>query len=250
MLLTVPWALSIYAGRVDLKDGKPDYMATPKLSSTYPSIQDDFKNTGVTLTQAVRHGGIVMAITTLPYFLIQVPAAFLHGPTEEVAEGEHWWALLGFVVCLAGLVYYMWLQLQFSREGQDKDKRVAAIKKALSNGQISLSGALHTAIQKQKDEGADTGEYQSLTDSSSFSRPPASAASYLTEILGDAVRAYDTDRSGELEVLEIRMFFKDFHENISEAEMDRLFNKADRDGDGSVSFEEFIAFIGVQSHHQ
>jgi Ca2+/Na+ antiporter len=244
MLLTVPWALSIYAGRVDLKDGKPDYMAKPKLS-TYSTLTEDFKNTGVTLSQAVRHGGIIMAATTLPYFLIQVPAAFLHGPTEEVAEGEHWWALLGFVVCLSGLVFYMRLQLQFSQEGQDKDKRVAAIKKALSKGQISLKGALHATIQKQKEEDASAGdgEYQSLSSNkqSSFSKPPPAASSYLRDILGDAFKAYDTDRSGELEVLEIRLFFKDFHENISETEMDRLFKKADKDQDGRVSFEEFIA---------
>ena len=262
MLLTVPWAMSIYAGRVDLNgDGKPDYMGKPKLS-TFPSLAQDFKNTGVTLSLAVRHGGVIMAATTLPYFLIQVPAAFLHGPTEEVAEGEHWWALLGFVVCLSGLAYYMRLQLQFSREGQDKDRRVAAIKKALSNGKISLSGALHSTIQKQKQQqqqsasaGAGTGEYQSLTrpaSQSTFSSPPPEAFSYLSDILGDAFKAYDTDRSGKLEVLEIRLFFKDFHENISEAEMDRMFKKADRDRDGGVSFDEFIALAYnlITSDHQ
>jgi Ca2+/Na+ antiporter len=249
MLLTVPWALSIYAGRVDLTNGKPDYMGKPKLSSSYSSLTDDFQNTGVTLTLAVRHGGVIMAVTTLPYFLIQVPAAFLHGPTEEVAQGEHWWALLGFCVCLAGLVYYMRLQLKFSQEGQDKDKRVAAIKKALSKGQISLSGALHTAIQKQPQDGAGigtgTGEYQSLGttggNGKDFSLPPPEAASYLTDILGDAFKAYDSDESGALEVKEIRMFFKDFHENISESEIERLFQKADKDGGGSVSFDEFLA---------
>jgi Ca2+/Na+ antiporter len=249
MLLTVPWALSIYAGRVDLNadSGKPDYMAKPKLSS-HESRTHDFQNTGVTLTQAVRHGGIIMAATTLPYFLIQVPAAFLHGPTEEVADGEHWWALLGFGVCLAGLIYYMRLQLQFSQEGQDKDKRVAAIKKALSKGQISLKGALHTAIQNETQQqgtggtGGGVASYQSLTrHSDSFMQPPPMAARLLTDILGDAFRAYDVDHSGQLESMEIRMFFKDFHENISEAEMDRIFKKADKDGDGSVSFDEFIA---------
>jgi hypothetical protein len=117
------------------------------------------------------------------------------------------------------------------------------IKKLLSKGQISLSGALHTAIQKQEQDGAGagTGEYQSLTTGSSFSRPPPSAVSYLTDILGDAFKAYDTDRSGELKVMEIRMFFKDFHENISGSDIDRLFQKADKDGGGSFSFEEFIA---------
>jgi hypothetical protein len=95
MLLTVPWGLSVFAGRVDIHDGnRPNYTKRPKLTED-GGWQHTLFHTGVAVTDEIRHGGVIMAITTLPYFLIQVPASFLHGPAEEVAAGEHWWALGG-----------------------------------------------------------------------------------------------------------------------------------------------------------
>ena len=260
MLLTIPWAVSVLAGRVDLSptNGLPNYMGKPKLSIK-ESWRDDLFQSGVALTEAVRHGGIVMALTTIPYFLIQVPASFLHGPSQEVAKGEHWWALLGLIICLSGLLYYMRLQLYFSREGQDRDHRIAVIKKVLHKGTISLSGALAQAIQSEEKghsvtEGGEYGSLKNDTDQvrSSFYTPPAKVAAYLKEILFDAFAAYDYDRSHRLEKKEIRIFFKDFHENISEDEMDRLFGLADTNSDGSISFEEFIALAYnlIYSRHQ
>ena len=95
MLLTVPWSLSVFAGRVDILDGnKPNYTKRPKLTEGGP-LSNTLLHTGVAVTDEIRHGGVIMAITTIPYFLIQVPASFLHGPAEEVAAGEHWYALGG-----------------------------------------------------------------------------------------------------------------------------------------------------------
>lgn len=252
MLLTVPWALSIYGGRVDIRNGKPAYMKKPKLSN-YKSIKEMLTGTGVAITDEVSHAGVVMAVTTIPYFLIQIPAAFLHGPTEEVAQGEHWWSLLALIVCLSGLVYYMKLQLRFSQEGQDKEKRIVVTKKILQEGKLSLSGALKNTIEQAKNEAQRQGQgYDSLAtdDPDSYAYPPPAVASYLKDILIDAFRLYDTDSSGELEKRELRLFFKDFHENIAEEEIDKLLVKADTDADGSVSFDEFIglAYNLIISH--
>ena len=244
MLLTIPWALSVYGGRVDIQNGKPMYTKRPKLSE-YADIGSMLTNTGVAVSDEVSHAGIIMAITTIPYFLIQVPAAFLHGPSEEVAKGEHWWALAALVVCLSGLTYYMKLQLRFSQEGQDKHKRIAVTKKVLHEGKLSLSGALKKVIEQAQLEDARSGGYNSIspTDPDVYSYPPPVVASYLKEILSDAFHLYDTDRSGTLEKKEIRLFFKDFHENISEADVEHLMQQADTDTDGKVSFDEFIGLV-------
>jgi hypothetical protein len=94
MLLTIPWGLSVFAGRVDLHDGNPNYTKRPKL--TYDTgLSETLWHTGVAVTDEIRHGGVIMALTTIPYFLIQIPASFLHGPSQEVAQGEHWYALGG-----------------------------------------------------------------------------------------------------------------------------------------------------------
>jgi hypothetical protein len=95
MLLTVPWALSIFAGRVDInKKGNPSYRKSPKVTPGL-TISETLHHTGVSVSDEIHHGGFVMALTTIPYFLIQIPAMFMHGPTEEVAKGEHWYALAG-----------------------------------------------------------------------------------------------------------------------------------------------------------
>lgn len=242
MLLTVPWALSVYGGRVDIRNGKPGYTKKPKLSH-YDNIQSMMEGTGVAITDEVSHAGLVMAVTTIPYFLIQIPAAFIHGPTEQVASGEHWWALAALLVCLGGLTYYMKLQLRFSQEGQDKERRIVVTKKILQEGKVSLSGALKTTIEQAKAEASKNGQgYDSLAtdEPGGYTYPPPAIASYLKDILIDAFRLYDADGSGELEKRELRLFFKDFHENIGEEEIDNLLKKADTDSDGSVSFDEFI----------
>jgi hypothetical protein len=109
MLLTVPWGLSVFAGRVDIVDGnKPNYTKRPKLTED-AGWGHTLTHTGVAVTDEIRHGGVIMAITTLPYFLIQVPASFLHGPSEEIASGEHWWALGGMfrMASFQGDIYYL-----------------------------------------------------------------------------------------------------------------------------------------------
>jgi Ca2+/Na+ antiporter len=240
MLLTVPFALSVYGGRVDLNDdGVANYMGKPKLND-HGSLAKELTNTGVTLTDAVHRGATIMLLTTLPYFMIQIPAMFIHGPTEEVAEGEHWWALAGLVVCLAGLAWYMHLQLTMQKEGQDKGKRMAVMKKMLKKGQISLSGAVSASIQSQEEEyvSRGSGTYQSILTDGKYPTPAVSA--YLKDLLADAFYNYDANSNGKLDRNETYVFFRDFHETISEDEMNKLFRKYDADENGYISLDEFI----------
>lgn len=240
MLLTVPWALSVVAGRVDIVNGKPNYRATPKLTPG-KSTSETLLHTGVAVSDEIGHGGVVMAITTIPYFLIQIPALFLHGPTEEVAKGEHWWALVGFVLCIIGLVGYMRLQLKFSEEGQDRDKRIAIAKKTLQEGKMSLKGVLKPAILRMESKRVSStrqSEYGSLT---SASEPSPEVLGVLRELLLDAFRAYDVNKDGRLERSEIRVFLKDFHENISDEQINALQSKIDSNHDNYVCLDEFAA---------
>jgi Ca2+/Na+ antiporter len=245
MLLTVPWGLSVYAGRVDLKNGKPNYTKKPKLTADLGFVESLTK-TGVAVTDEIRHGGVIMAITTIPYFLIQIPALFMHGPSEEVAAGEHWWSLAAFLVCLVGLIMYMRLQLQFSNEGQDKDKRIAIAKKTLQEGKMSLKGVLKSTIEdfqkKHPPLGGGGGEYSSLAQASpeSFEPPPAEIVDILKGILSDAFHAYDRDGNGTLEKSEIRVFLRDFHEDIDDKEIMEIQKKMDLDADEVISLDEFI----------
>lgn len=241
MLLTIPMAMSIFAGRVDLSaDGIPNYMGKPKLSNKGLTLKD-LEQTGVSLTEAVSHGAVSMMITTIPYFIIQGPAFFLHGPSEEIAEGEKWWALAGLIVCLVGFVSYLALQLQISRKGEDKGKRVAVVRKLLQKGRVSLKGALAAQVQSKQEEMARRSgtEYQTLQGGGDL-YPPPEVADYLKEVLRESFRMYDVDHNGHLDKKEVQTFFRDFHEDIADSDMDELFAKFDTDKSGTISFDEFI----------
>jgi Ca2+/Na+ antiporter len=258
MLLTVPFALSILGGRVDLigpNHKKPNYLGKPKLVTPKANWIEEFTRTGVGIQEAVQHGGVLMVGTLLPYLLIQVPALFLHGPTQEIAHGEHWWSLLGLVICLCGLFFYMHLQLRISKAGENRDKRMAVVKKVLQKGSMSLSGALSETVRDQElrllqmaDQAAT--EYQSINHNNStvvdaegrpILYPSPAVAAYLKEVLADAFRTYDCNGDGELDMRETSVFFRDFHETISDEEMEVLFRNYDTDGSGFISVDEFIA---------
>jgi Ca2+/Na+ antiporter len=254
MLLTIPWAMSVYAGRVDIDPHTktPNYLVvhgSKKLTFPHPDgrVKGDLHQTGVTLTPAVHHGAIIMMCTTIPYFLIQIPAHFLHGPMDEIARGEHWWSLAGLISCLAGLLIYLYMQLKISADGKDRLKRLAVTRKLLKQGAVSLSGAVAAAIHIEEARAgpANLGEYQSVADQSSTNNsgvlyPSPVVAAYLRDILADAFYQYDTDGNGQLDVAETFVFFRDLHETITEEEMKELFNQYDTDSSGAISFDEFI----------
>ena len=245
MLLTVPFGLSIYGGRVDLtgeSQDRPNYRGKPKLTPNLP-LSTELTQTGVAITEAVQHGAVSMMLTTIPYFLIQIPAILDPTATRQQVVGEqHYWALAGFVICAAGLVAYMRLQLKMSQAGQDRGKRMAVMKRKLHQGRISLSGAVASQLrQTEQEQQQASSEYQSLSTADSAPRyPPPAAAEYLKEILADAFRTYDKDSNGLLDRHETHIFFRDFHESISDAETAQLFAKYDTDQSGFISLDEFI----------
>ena len=236
MLLTIPWSLAVIAGRVDIIDGKTTYKKSPKLT-TGLTFSDTLDKTGVSLTHKIQHGGMMMALTTIPFFLIQLPALFLHGTTAEVAHGEHWWSFAALLICVTGLVIYMRIQLKFSTQGQDKDRRIAIAKKTLQEGKMSLRGIIKSTIKSIERKSVDRGSIYGATDSATLQ---PEIRSMLKRLLLDAFAVYDTDSSGTLERSEIRVFLKDFHENIGEDDVTSILKKIDQNNDDVISLDEFV----------
>jgi len=241
MLLTVPWALSIYAGRVDFdRNGDPNYFAKPKVSPK-ATLKDDLNQTGVFISDEISKGGIIMIATLLPYFLIQGPAMFIHGPTEEVAEAEKNWALAGFIVCVTGFISYLWMQLRASEQGRAKIHRIAVMKRLMNQGTVSLSGALYTNLMMIEEQistrSAGGIGYQSVSNDSD---PAPEVQEYLKSILGEAFNKYDKDSNGVLDKKEINLFLRDFNESIDNDEVAEIFDHIDSDNNGTVDYDEFI----------
>ena len=150
-----------------------------------------------------------MMVTTLPYFLIQVPAFFLHGDRQTISHGEHYWAAAGFAICFAFFITYLYTQVKMSNDTAHKLRRIAVIKESLKKGAVSLSGALAEQIKRmEKDEIIKrksmedlSGESKPLKLNGSFdfpSEPSDEVVELLKGILGEAFRAYDQNNNDNL----------------------------------------------------
>ena len=69
----------------------------------------------------------------------------------------------------------------------------------------------------------------------------------MSDDLRAAFDAFDTDGSGFLDKSELKNAFKDFKGGLTDAEVDVLMAAADTNGDGEVSFEEFVALVNKVS---
>jgi len=237
MLLTIPWGLSVLAGRVnivDSDDGKKtaNYSKAQRKLEAKPLV-DQVSETGVSITQMIQNGANIMIFTTIPYFLIQGPAFFLHGGSEQIASGEKNWALLGFLVCVFGFVYYLLIQLKASKADEEKFHRMQVIADLLKKGKVSLSGAFYNIIDTFDTDAA--GESGRLLDC-----PSGKVKEYLSSVLEIPFNKYDKNKNKKLEYSEVKIFLNDFHEKLNNEDSEHLFQKYDSDGDGTVSFDEFV----------
>jgi len=66
---------------------------------------------------------------------------------------------------------------------------------------------------------------------------------HMCKVLEPFYAIYDTNSDHKINLEEFRMILKDLHENISKEKQEQIFNQADIDGNGSISFEEFVACI-------
>ncbi len=110
MLLTIPWFLSIYGGRVNINaDGTLAYKSNPKL---FPENNFSLTGTGVTISPSVQKGGWIMMGTSLTYFLLQGPGLFYQDESlSEVSNKQHIWSLIGMICCFVLFVAYMKYQM-------------------------------------------------------------------------------------------------------------------------------------------
>lgn len=248
MLLTIPWGLSVYGGRVNLKaspDGelKATYNTKPKLTEGLP-LKEQGNMTGVVITDEIKNGSKIMILTLIPYVIIQGPASFLKGG-DNIAQEEKNWALLGLIICLIGFVLYLKIQVQKSKEDEEKFHRMEVIKSLLKNGEVSLSGAFHGIIEAfdtEELENKGNDGYQSVEVSiiKESKRPSPAVEEYLSEVLKVPFQKYDKNKNAQLEKTEVRLFLSDFKENLTDEEVDELFQKYDTDGDENLSFQEFV----------
>uniref|UniRef100_A0A7S2FKF6 EF-hand domain-containing protein n=1 Tax=Octactis speculum TaxID=3111310 RepID=A0A7S2FKF6_9STRA len=235
MLLTIPWALSIYAGRVNIdSNGVPQYNKAGR--------KMDGKVVGVGNDTSVRIGGSIMMITSVSYLLLQVPALFMENDSiEEVAEGEKMFAALGFFLCVflfVGYIIYQYLQSQQDAHDVSDMKRETNIINQINKKQITLKGALFHEITQAS---SGKSEYEAVEGDRVWDRLPKATKERVGNILKYFYRQFDGNKSNSIDKDELGKIFQRMNEpNKKQSDIDSIFSFIDTDHDGKISLEEFI----------
>lgn len=253
MLLTLPWALSVIAGRVDIdKDGNGNYRR-PRGNKKWKKLNTEFglRTSGVVVGPEISTNGKMMMLTSLIYLVIQLPALKRTGTTaldavadtKQVTLDERVFAYIGFGLCLVSFLGYLGWNVQ--RSSQIKEDTVEEHRiKAIRTGEMSLSGIMcDEFIRMQGKADGSYGAIVNVTDDD---------LTRLEHVLKPFFKKYDANRDNRMDRHEIRMFFSDLNEKISNVDLDRWFVEADQDQSGYIEFSELVhavaKFLTQKSH--
>lgn len=251
MLLTIPWALASFAGRVDIDDGQVKYGQRPKLTAAKA-----FRpySCGVCPGSQVRTGAVAMLLTTASYVVIQGPAFMLErdpsvASAAAIAAGEKLYALVGLGTTVAGFVIYLTYQVVTSG-GSDNPRQLRAdeiIKRKVQRGELTLGGAMAEIVARDTEtvgsvelSGPASGSYQTVPASDtalSATKSAASANARLADIVRPFFKRFDKDSSGTIDKTEAKILL----DQLGETADSRTFDSFDTDQSGQIDFDEFVA---------
>mmetsp|Transcript_23445 Transcript_23445/g.51433 ORF Transcript_23445/g.51433 Transcript_23445/m.51433 type:complete len:534 (-) Transcript_23445:277-1878(-) len=230
MLLTFPWFVCIIFGRVKLKSGKADY------SDKGPA---GLLGSGITFGPSIRKNAMIMLATTGLYLSIQFPATMeemMGADIKQQEQGEHIPALFGLVCCIVAFCGY----LVYCFMDANEDKQLAAVIEGIEHKQVTIAAALQF-IQKT------SGSQKELLDKD---------RDRLKKVCRPFFKRYDFDKDRTLCKAELKPLLHDLGYWPNEENMDKLLSgppsgvtgtslatSMDKDGDGKISFDEFVDYL-------
>merc|ERR1711981_423711 len=212
--------------------------------------------TGETGSVVVRNMAYWMAITSLPYLVIEVGALIAEAENggilnqqnlddvtlESEGSPERVYAIVGTLMTIGFFLAY--LKYQNDRTSPSvASKQVRAVQNTVSGGSglVAAVRPLLEAMEKQEQEMSQTGASASLIQAES-----KRSMTMLQNVLRPFFSKYDVDGSGTLETSELGRVFMDLNEPKSAHELEALFKNFDTDQSGEISFVEFCD--GVRSY--
>ena len=257
MLLTVPWMLSMWAGRVNLdSNGQGNYVrprgSGPEWSKLTPG---KIAGTGVNVGPSIIHAAIVMGVTLIPFFVIQIPAMAVgkcstkHEMDDNECKTPKVAAIIAGVMTV--LLFFFYLYDQKRQAGTDNDvvtegKVDRQRKMALDKGLMSLKGifAQHAAAA-----GASNGDIQASPSTGEYMKLSEDPAAVTHDELHDPkfrrflkpyFKKFDHDGSGGIDKAELKLLLESLGEKPSLQEVESIFVQIDTDASGSINFDEFV----------
>jgi len=228
MLLTIPWALCIITGRVDIVNGSAYYKGKP------PRLTEPNKwsltGSGITPRKSISFNAKIMIATAVSYVIIQ-GAAFYAKCDEEKKEtecsvkGEHWWALVALLTSIGFFIGYLVYNIK-TADNEDNEDLIDEVKKhAVESHIISFSAAFEPHLH------AGGAQIHLLNKDEQKKR--------FDDALKSFFHKYDRNGDGVIDPYELKFLLKDIGEDMDEEKFQVLLKEIDTDGSGSISFPEF-----------
>lgn len=247
MLLTLPWFLAVWSGRVSFVDKTLTYKRPKTSAQDWTKLRKGYAglfSSGVAITDATRHNALIMLATATSFFWIQVPAYFYDKPgkpiTSSEIDHEHTWAWVGLVASVTWFVYYM-VKMLVGANGHSElgDKIVQKQVAAIQRGEITIQGVMAKCNHDLWNEVVTKGciEASALREGGRMQRE----ISQMCELLGSFFTRYDTSKDGYIGFDEFRFLLKELNTNLDYDEQKTLFNKINVHDQG-LDFDSFIAF--------
>jgi len=258
MLLTLPWFVAVFTGRVNYKNGVATYKRpageNPKTwDKRMPPGNMSLTGTGVQWNPEFKTTLRMMILSLVSYFIIQCFAFsddFMPKPagltTEGLvhdqhieAKGERMPALVGFVICILGFLYYLNEQWASTRnaEGAIDDVIAEANVQAMKAGTLTLRGAMAKFRERNWATLCQNGDLEQVL----MNKESMDEVRRMCKVLAPFFAQYDLNGDNQIDFEEFRMIFKDVNENLSREAQILMFDAADTDQSGYISFEEFVA---------
>lgn len=233
MLLTVPWVMCLFGGRVSINNnGEYNYIrdkSNPEWKKLDP--EGGFFNSGVRCGPLIGYNAKVMIVTLVSFLIVQIPALVKHcakTDTKEECNSPPIAALVGGIVAIALFCFYLWDQARIANDDEAKEGKIDEVrKKALERGLMSIRGLL--PLDQIRDRDGDIAIDKDSKRFKAFLRP--------------FFRKYDVDGDEVMSLEELELLLRDMGEKPSKEQVKDIFDKVDTDHSGSISFSEFVEMM-------
>lgn len=229
LLLTIPWALVIIAGRVDISDeGKCNYKF-PKLN---PPDRFSLFNTGVIVTPQSKTAAIMMICTAISYVIVE-SAALQYRDSTNLASDEKSYVIAAFAVAI--LLFVAYLAYSYFDSQSETKSRDEYLVQGLIEGKLTMMAVVTGVVEDGTSKPEDS-------ESSTLVSKDSETVKRLKEILKPSFRKYDRNNSNSLDMEELGALLKDLGETLGPSQLKKYFISADLDKNGLVDFDEYVEF--------
>eukprot|EP00811_Abedinium_folium_P027990 NODE_4295_length_1908_cov_27.651881.p1 GENE.NODE_4295_length_1908_cov_27.651881~~NODE_4295_length_1908_cov_27.651881.p1 ORF type:complete len:556 (+),score=164.06 NODE_4295_length_1908_cov_27.651881:203-1669(+) len=253
MLLTLPWLLAVWTGRVNIEGGKPTYKkpdnAPENWDKLMPPGHANIFTTGVAIGSAVKANAKIMLITSVTFLVIQFPAISVDNnkpekiPAKAEVAYENPFAWIGLVMCILFFICYIGKMVKDSSNSKVLDSQIVETTVAgIKNGRITIQGVMADMSTTGL---ADTRGPSDGNDEPLLKRQPEMTpeGKRLHIILAQFFTKYDKDGNNTISLDEFRILLLDVGVGGAQGEeQERIFRKFTRTE--SMDFGSFVNCIG------